>query len=55
VLVLATLNTTPVAILGVASLVVGYLGIWALWHFVFSPRNEHDDDVDRGRRPPPDE
>jgi hypothetical protein len=53
--VLATLNTTPVAILGVASLVIGYIGIWALWHFVFSPRNEHDDDLDRSRRPPPEE
>jgi len=25
---------------------VGYGLTWALWHFVFSPRNEHDDDLD---------
>jgi nitrogen fixation-related uncharacterized protein len=47
--VLASLNNGPLAILAVLSLVLGYGGIWALWHFVFSPRNEHDDDRDRER------
>jgi hypothetical protein len=50
VTILAALDTTPLAILAVASLVIGYGGIWALWHFVFSSRNEHDDDLDRARR-----
>jgi hypothetical protein len=50
----AATNNTPLAILAVASLVLGYGGIWALWHFVFSPRNRHDDDIDRARRDPGD-
>ncbi len=50
----AAADNTPLAILAVASLVLGYGGIWALWHFVFSPRNRHDDDIDRARRDPGD-
>jgi hypothetical protein len=45
--VLATDNNTPLAILAIASLVVGYGGIYALWHFVFRPKRHHDDDIDR--------
>jgi len=38
---------------GVLVLVIGYGACFALWHFVFSPRNRHDDDVDAGRAPEP--
>jgi hypothetical protein len=31
---------------GFAVLAVGYSACYALWHFVFSPRNQHDDDLD---------
>ena len=48
--VAATANTTPLAILAIGSLVIGYGGIWALWHFIFSPKRHHDDDVDQARR-----
>jgi hypothetical protein len=34
---------------GFLVLAIGYGACWALWHFVFSPRNRHDDDVDRSR------
>jgi hypothetical protein len=34
---------------GFLVLAVGYGGCFALWHFVFSPRNRHDDDLDRTR------
>jgi len=34
---------------GFLVLAVGYGATWAVWHFVFSPRNRHDDDVDQGR------
>jgi hypothetical protein len=58
--ILAAVDTAPLAIAGIASIVLGYGGIWALWHYVFSPRNEHDDDRDRERsaraeRPPRDD
>jgi hypothetical protein len=50
VFVLATTNNTPLAILAIASLVVGYGGIYALWHFIFRPKRHHDDDIDRAGR-----
>jgi hypothetical protein len=28
---------------------IGYGACFALWHFVFSPRNRHDDDLDKTR------
>jgi len=34
---------------GFLVLAIGYGACWALWHFVFSPRNRHDDDIDRSR------
>jgi hypothetical protein len=34
---------------GFLVLAIGYGGCFALWHFVFSPRNRHDDDLDRAR------
>jgi len=34
---------------GFLVLAIGYGACWALWHFVFSPRNPHDDDLDRAR------
>jgi hypothetical protein len=34
---------------GFLVLAIGYGGCFALWHFVFSPRNRHDDDIDRTR------
>jgi hypothetical protein len=37
------------AIGGVLVLALGYGACFALWHFVFSPRNRHDDDLDRVR------
>ena len=37
------------AVGGLAVLAAGYGAVWALWHFVFSPRNHHDDDLDRTR------
>jgi len=37
------------AVGGFLVLAVGYGACWLLWHFVFSPRNEHDDDRDRAR------
>jgi hypothetical protein len=49
---LAATNTTPLVVASVASLVIGYGGIWALWHFVFSSKRHHDDDIDQARRPP---
>jgi hypothetical protein len=39
-----------IAIVSVFSIAIGYVAIWALWHFIFSPRNEHDDMRDRARR-----
>ena len=32
---------------GFAVLAVGYGSCYALWRLVFSPRNRHDDDLDR--------
>lgn len=54
---LAATDTTPLAIIAIASLVVGYGGIYALWHFIFRPKRHHDDDLDRLARgdPPADE
>jgi hypothetical protein len=37
------------AVGGFLVLAIGYGGCFALWHFVFSPRNRHDDDLDRSR------
>jgi hypothetical protein len=34
---------------GFGVLALGYGACFALWHFVFSPRNRHDDDLDRMR------
>jgi hypothetical protein len=34
---------------GLLVLAIGYGACFALWHFVFSPRNSHDDDLDRSR------
>jgi hypothetical protein len=34
---------------GFLVLAIGYGACWALWHFVFSPGNRHDDDIDRSR------
>ena len=39
------------AVGGFAVLAIGYGAVFALWRFVFSPRNRHDDDLS-GRRPP---
>jgi hypothetical protein len=36
------------AVGGFLVIVIGYGTVWALWHFVFSSRNRHDDD-----QPPP--
>jgi hypothetical protein len=38
------------AVGGLLVLAIGYGACFALWHFVFSPRNRHDDDVDRARK-----
>jgi hypothetical protein len=38
------------AVGGVLVLGIGYGACFALWHFVFSPRNRHDDDLDRARK-----
>jgi len=37
------------AVGGFGVLALGYGSCFALWHFVFSPRNQHDDDLDRTR------
>jgi hypothetical protein len=37
------------AVGGFLVLAIGYGACFALWRFVFSPRNRHDDDVDRSR------
>ncbi len=37
------------AVGGFLVLAVGYGACFALWRFVFSPRNRHDDDLDRSR------
>jgi hypothetical protein len=34
---------------GFLVLAIGYGACFALWPFVFSPRNRHDDDIDRTR------
>jgi hypothetical protein len=34
---------------GFLVLAIGYGACFALWHFIFSPRNRHDDDLDRSR------
>ena len=52
---LASANTTELALVSAFSLAAGYGLLWALWHFIFSPRNEHDDDVDRAARQPRDD
>jgi hypothetical protein len=46
----AGLGGTGIAIISVFSIALGYAAIWALWHFIFSPRNEHDDMRDKARR-----
>jgi hypothetical protein len=40
-------STVLEAIGGFAVLAIGYGACFALWRFVFSPRNQHDDDLDR--------
>ncbi|MGI8801172.1 MAG: hypothetical protein ACR2KV_03235 [Solirubrobacteraceae bacterium] len=52
---MATADNAPLAVAAVASLVIGYGGIWALWHFIFSPKRHHDDDLDQARRGQPGE
>ena len=47
--VAAILDSTGAAVIAAISLAFGYLLLWAMWHFVFSPRNEHDDVRDRAR------
>ena len=42
-------STVLEAIGGFLVLAIGYGGCYALWRFVFSPRNVHDDDLDRTR------
>ena len=42
-------STTAFGIFLAILMALGYVVIWALWHFVFSPRNRHDDDLDRMR------
>jgi len=34
---------------GFLVLAIGYGTCFALWRFIFSPRNRHDDDLDRSR------
>jgi hypothetical protein len=34
---------------GFLVLAIGYGACFALWHFIFSPRNRHDDDLDKTR------
>ena len=34
---------------GFLVLAIGYGSCFARWHFIFSPRNRHDDDLDRSR------
>jgi hypothetical protein len=46
----AGVGSTGIAIVSVLSIGFGYALLWALWHFIFSPRNEHDDARDRSRR-----
>ena len=43
------ISTALEAVGGFLVLAIGYGGCYALWHFVFSPRNSHDDDLDRSR------
>ena len=33
------------AVGGFLVIAIGYGTVWALWHFVFSDRNRHDDDL----------
>jgi hypothetical protein len=37
------------AVGGFGVLAIGYGAVFVLWRFVFSPRNRHDDDLDRSR------
>jgi len=46
---LLAVSTALEAVGGFLVLAVGYGACFALWHFVFSPRNSHDDDLDRAR------
>jgi hypothetical protein len=43
-------NYTPISIISVISLVVGYGGLWLLWRLVFSSKRTHDDTIDRANR-----
>jgi hypothetical protein len=47
----AGFGSAGIALVSAVSIAAGYGLLWALWHFIFSPRNEHDDarDVDAGR------
>jgi hypothetical protein len=42
-------STALEAIGGFLVLAIGYGACFALWRLVFSPRNRHDDDLDRTR------
>jgi hypothetical protein len=46
---LLAVSSTLEAVGGFAVLAMGYGACFALWRFVFSPRNRHDDDLDRMR------
>ena len=42
-------STALEAVGGFAVLAIGYGTCFALWRYVFSSRNRHDDDLDRTR------
>jgi len=42
-------GTALKAVGGFLVLAAGYGSVFALWRYVFSPRNRHDDDLDRTR------
>ncbi|GAC1440201.1 MAG: hypothetical protein NVSMB51_19200 [Solirubrobacteraceae bacterium] len=52
---LASANSTGLAVVSAVSIVGGFALLAAMWHFIFSPRNRHDDDLDRAARQRPDE
>ncbi len=47
---LASANSSALVGLSAASLVLGYGLLWVMWHYVFSPKRSHDDDLDKARR-----
>ena len=46
---LATSTDGALAIVSAVSITAGYGLLWALWHYVFRPSREHDDQRDRAR------